>query len=90
MEIIMANRALRDVKRDLDMLEIIKVDETLAREKVELAKYVSENSALEFNQSMDLVDMICDVSLAGYRGVSKIDRFRKEIRDKLIAKVIRR
>jgi len=86
----MANRALSDIKRDLDMLEIIKTEETLTREKIELATYISEKSALDFDQSNDLVDMICDVSLPGYRGVAKINRFRTEIRDRLIAKVIRR
>jgi len=86
----MLNKSLHDVKRDLAMLEIIKTEETLAREKIELAKYLSQKTKLDFDQSMDLVDMICDVTLAGYRGTSKIDFFRKEIRDRLIAKVIRR
>lgn len=86
----MKRNSLTKIKRELSLMESIKVTETLSKEKIDLAKLMEKETRLDFDQAMDLLDMVCDVVLSGYRGIEKLTVFRKEIREPFTSRISER
>ena len=59
------------------------VTETLAKEQIELANLLAEETKHDFNFYFGLIENICKEILPGHQGIAKLNVFRTVIRERL-------
>jgi hypothetical protein len=70
-------------KRQLAYDEMQDVMETINREKKELAEFLEDETQMDFDEALGVIERLCTEILPGYRGINKLVVFRNEIRDRL-------
>ena len=79
----MPRNSFAQIKREQAMLTSIEVTEEIEIEKIALAELLEQETPLNYDQAENLIDVICNEILPGYRGVEKLFIFRRRIRDRL-------
>lgn len=77
------SKSFATIKRGQAILTNLDVTDEIAREMIELAKLLEQESPLTFDVALGLIESICEVILPGHRGIAKLLIFRTIIRERL-------
>lgn len=69
------------IKRQQIFAEQADIIRSLSREKIELAEFMEQETQLDFEQAMKVIDQLCTEILPCHQGIGKLIAFRNEIRD---------
>jgi len=78
----MPRNSFAKIKRELAFSESAEVTEQLSLEKIELAELLEQETGLDFDQALSIIDLRCNEVLVGYRGADRLFIFRSQIRDR--------